>query len=57
MLYELARMVGRDLKNVQDDIRILERHGLVRVAKRPRGTRTVKVPRVPFEAITLKIAI
>lgn len=56
-IYELARMVGRDLKNVQDDIGILERHGLVRIAKRPRGTRTVKVPRVPFEAITLKIAI
>jgi predicted transcriptional regulator len=56
-IYELARMVGRDLKNVQDDIRILERHGLVRIAKRPRGTRTVKVPRVPFEAIALKIAI
>ena len=56
-LYELARMVGRDLKNVQEDIRILERHGLVRIAKRPRGTRTVNVPRVPFAAITLKIAI
>lgn len=56
-IYELARMVGRDLKNVQEDIRILERHGLVRIAKRPRGNRTVKVPRVPFEAIALKIAI
>ncbi len=56
-IYELARMVGRDLKNVQEDIRILERHGLVRIAKRPRGTRPVKVPRVPFEVIALKIAI
>ncbi len=56
-IYELARMLGRDLKNVQEDIRILERHGLVRIAKRPRGTRSVKVPRVPFEAIALKIAI
>ena len=55
--HELARMVGRDLKNVQEDIRILERHGLVRIATRPRGTRTVKVPRVHFEAIALKIAI
>jgi predicted transcriptional regulator len=56
-IYELARMVGRDLKNVQEDIRILERHGLVRIAKRARGSRTSKVPRVPFEAIALKIAI
>ena len=56
-LYELASMAGRDLKNVQEDIRILERHGLVHIAKRARGSRTVKVPQVPFEAIALKIAI
>ena len=56
-IYELASMAGRDLKNVQEDIRILERHGLVRIAERPRGRRKVKVPRVPFEAIALKIAI
>src|SRR5947209_4596694 len=35
-LYELARMVKRDFKNVQEDIRILERHGLVRIAHRTR---------------------
>ncbi len=34
-----------------------ERLGLLRIATRPRGTRTVKMPRVPFEAIALKIAI
>lgn len=56
-LYEPASMAGRDLKNVQQDIRILERHGLVRIAQRPRGGRVVKVPRVPFEEIALKIAI
>ena len=56
-LYELANMAGRDLKNVQEDIRILERHGLVRIAKRARGSRKVKVPQVPFEEIALKIAI
>ena len=56
-IYELAKMTGRDLKNVQEDVRILERHGLVRIASRPRGSRKVKVPRVPFEEIALKIAI
>jgi predicted transcriptional regulator len=50
-------MAGRDLKNVQDDIRILERHGLVKITKHPRGSRKVKVPQVPFEEIALKIAI
>jgi predicted transcriptional regulator len=56
-LYELARMVKRDFKNVQQDIGILERHGLVRISKDPRGKRNVKVPQVPFEQIALKIAI
>ncbi len=56
-LYELARMVNRDFKNVQQDIGILERHGLVRICKQARGKRNVKVPQVPFEQIALKIAI
>jgi predicted transcriptional regulator len=56
-IYELAKMTGRDLKNVQEDVRILERHGLVRIDRRPRGRRQVKVPHVPFEEIALKIAI
>jgi predicted transcriptional regulator len=56
-LYELARMVKRDFKNVQQDIGILERHGLVRISREPRGKRNVKVPQVPFEQISLKIAI
>jgi predicted transcriptional regulator len=56
-LYELAKLAGRDFKNVQEDIRILERHGLVRVAKQSRGRRQIKVPRVPFEEIALRIAI
>lgn len=56
-IYELAKMVDRDLKNVQEDIGILERHGLVKITKRPRGSRKVKVPQVPFEEIALRIAI
>jgi predicted transcriptional regulator len=56
-LYELAKMVKRDFKNVQEDIGILERHGLVRISKEPRGKRKVKVPEVLFEEIALKIAI
>jgi predicted transcriptional regulator len=56
-LYDLAKMVNRDFKNVQEDIRILERHGLVRISKEPRGKRKVKVPEVLFEEIALKIAI
>jgi predicted transcriptional regulator len=56
-LYELAKMVSRDFKNVQEDIRILERHGLVRIAREQRGKRQVKVPQVVFDEIALRIAI
>ncbi len=57
-IYELARMVDRDLKNVQGDLRVLERYGLVE-ARRSRGAgkRKVKVPRAKFEQIALRIAI
>jgi predicted transcriptional regulator len=56
-LYELAKIAGRDFKNVQQDIRILELHGLVRIASKPRGKRNVKVPQVLFQEIKLRIAI
>ena len=38
-LYELAKMVEGDFKNVHGDIAILERHRLVRITKEPRGKR------------------
>lgn len=57
-IYELAKIVDRDLKNVQQDVRLLERHGLVRFAEKRRGEKSkVKVPEVPFGEIALKIAI
>jgi predicted transcriptional regulator len=57
-MYELATIIGRDLKNVQQDLRILERHGLVRMTRaRGTGKRRVRIPRALFGAIQLKIAI
>ena len=57
-IYELSRMVHRDLKNVQDDLRILETYGLVRMADATRtGKRRVRVPRSLFDEIELRIAI
>ena len=51
-------MVRRDLKNVQDDLRLLERYGLVRMADATSsGKRRVRVPRAVFDQIALKIAI
>lgn len=57
-IYGLARMVGRDLKNVQDDLRLLETYGLIRMASATgSGKRRVRVPHAPFDEIELKIAI
>lgn len=57
-IYELAKVVNRDLKNVQDDLRLLERYGLVRMVNgRRSGKRRVRVPHAVFEQIELKIAI
>ena len=56
--YELAQRVRRDLKNVQDDLRLLERYGVVRFTEgRGVGRRRTRVPEAPFDAIELKIAI
>lgn len=57
-IYELAKIIGRDLKNVQDDLRLLERYGLIRLASGTRsGNRRVRVPHAVFDRIALKIAI
>ena len=57
-VYELAKLVGRNLKNVQDDLGILERYGLVRLSRgRRAGKRKVTIPEALFGEIALKIAI
>ncbi len=57
-IYELAKMLNRDLKNVQEDLRLLEEYGLVRVTKaRSVGKRRVRVPEALFREIALRIAI
>jgi predicted transcriptional regulator len=57
-IYELAKIVGRDLKNVQDDLRLLETYGLIRMTSGTRsGNRRVRVPQAVFDQIALKIAI
>ena len=57
-MYALARRVGRDLKNVQQDLRLLESYGLVRMARsRPGKGRRTKAPEALFTEIALKIAI
>ena len=57
-IYELAKITGRDLKNVQDDLRTLEHYGLVRLSRsRTIGKRRVKIPQALFGEIAVRIAI
>jgi predicted transcriptional regulator len=57
-IYELAKMVNRNLKSVQTDLKVLEEHGLVRLNARQQATRRhVKVPEALFGEIALRIAI
>ena len=57
-LYRLARILGRDLKNVREDVRVLAAHGLLSL-RAARGTagRPVTVPRVRFKEIEVRIAV
>jgi len=58
-MYALARRIGRDLKNVQQDLKLLESYGLVRLAgsRRAGKGRRTKAPQALFREIALKIAI
>ena len=55
---ELARTVNRSLKSVQTDLKVLEKHGLVRFRPTPRAhQRASKAPEAPYREIALRIAI
>lgn len=56
-IYALAQSVGRDLKNVQEDLELLHKHGLVRFHRRTSDQRGAKIPEVPFREIELTIAL
>lgn len=57
-LNRLAQLVGRDLENVQEDVRALAAHGLVSLKKdRSVSGRYVTIPRVKFREIEVRIAV
>ncbi len=55
-VYQLARLIGRDFKNVHADVHALAAYGLVSL-KKARAGRRPTVPRVPFSAIEFRIAV
>jgi predicted transcriptional regulator len=52
-VYELAKILHRDIKNVLQDITYLQEVGLVNVTE----TRDKKIPRVRYDKIAFEVAI
>jgi predicted transcriptional regulator len=55
-VYELAQMLGRDLKNVNDDLTTFVNIGLVELRKTTKGRKKV-VPSVTVDKIQVEIAV
>lgn len=58
-VYGLARLLGRDLKNVNDDLRLLSSIGLVtlKTMASPQTSRRRTKPSVDYTKIVLEIAV
>ena len=55
-VYQLAQILKRDLKNVNEDLRLLEQSGLVSL-KKSKTDRERITPTVNYDAIQLNIAV
>ena len=57
-VYQLARLVGRDLKNVHQDVHALAEYGLLSLRKTKAASgRQTTVPRVRCKEIEVRIAV
>lgn len=56
-VYELAKLADRDLKNVYDDLRLLERHGVLETSLGGGRSRKRRVPKVPYDEIQVRIPL
>ncbi|HEY3247379.1 MAG TPA: hypothetical protein VGK88_03670 [bacterium] len=55
-IYELAKLAGRDLKNVHDDVALLERHGII-ATDLEESDKNRRVPSVPYDEIRVSIPL
>jgi predicted transcriptional regulator len=55
-VYELAQLVGRDVKNINDDLVILANVGLIELRKTAKGRKKV-VPYVTVDKIQVEIMV
>ncbi|HLC53188.1 MAG TPA: ArsR family transcriptional regulator [Candidatus Nanoarchaeia archaeon] len=56
-LYELAKLVGRDFKSVQEDMHLLERFGFIEMVAEKTGKRRRLKPNIVVDTITIHIKI
>ncbi len=56
-VYELAKILGRDRRNVVKDLELLEMIGLVEFVEEQKGRRKVKRPIVPYDEIDVSIPV
>ena len=56
-IYQLAKMCDRDQKNVHADVALLEKYGILETRIRRGAPRTHRVPRVPYDEISLRIPL
>lgn len=55
-VYELSKIVKRDIKNINDDLVLLENIGLVSMTKARKGRKQI-TPRVNYDKIQLEIGV
>jgi len=55
-IYELAKILGRDLKNVNEDVKLLADLGLIKLEK-AKSNRKRTIPTVDYGKIVLEIGI
>lgn len=56
-IYELAKLANRDLKNVHEDTKLLERHGILQTDLDETEARTRRVPAVLYDEIKVTIPL
>ena len=56
-VYEIAKLSGRDHKNVYEDVRLLESVGILKTKLRTGGSRTRRIVAAPYDEINLSIPL
>ncbi|WP_297058692.1 HTH domain-containing protein [Thermosulfurimonas sp.] len=56
-VYELARILGRNLRSVQQDVKVLSELGFLELEKNPQGKRDRLTPKVDYDKVVLEVAL